>query len=67
MYNSFTRFLKTKKYSMWDFLEPLLVLPIVYSILSFFQGVSAETVLIAAFAFLMYLPILLAVFKWWRK
>jgi DNA integrity scanning protein DisA with diadenylate cyclase activity len=67
VYNSFTRFLKTHKYSIWDFLEPLLVLPIVYSIINFFQGVSAETVLTAAIAFLIYLPIILAVFRWRRK
>lgn len=67
VYNSITRFLKTKKYPIWDFLEPLLVLPIVYSIINFFQGVSAETVLIAAIAFLLYLPIILAVFRWRRK
>ena len=67
VYNSFTRFLKTSKYSIWDFLEPLLVLPIVYSIINFFQGVNIETVLIAAIAFLIYLPIILALFRWRRK
>lgn len=67
MYNSFKRFLQTKKYSIWDFLEPLLVLPIVYSAIQFAQGVNLVSVLIAAAAFLAYLPLILAVFRWRRK
>lgn len=63
----FSKFLKTRTFSIWDFLEPLLVLPLVYSVINFFQGVNIVSVLIAVAAFAIYLPIILAVFKRRRK
>ncbi|MEM4264125.1 MAG: hypothetical protein QW666_04515 [Candidatus Woesearchaeota archaeon] len=67
MYNSFTRFLKTKKYSVFDFLEPLLVLPLAYAVIQFVRDVNPISVLVAAAAFIAYLPAILAIFKWRRK
>lgn len=64
---NFVKFLKTRTFCIWDFLEPLMILPLVYSIINFFQNVNFFSVFIAAIAFVIYLPIILAIFRWRRK
>jgi hypothetical protein len=56
-HKTFIKFLRTKKYKIWDFLEPVLVLPFAYGVLLLPGGIDKIELIVWLILIFAYAPL----------